>query len=454
MGRGIALVHDQRFKPGMKVAVVGTGIAGMSAAWLLNRVHNVTVYEQDVRVGGHSNTVDVPVGDKLIPVDTGFIVYNEQNYPNLTALFHHLAVPTKLSSMSFAVSLRGGHMEYCASDLNGLLAQRRNMLHPRFWRMVIDILRFYRERPSPRGWFHDETKTLGDFLKAGRYSQAFVQDHLLPIGAAIWSTSADQIKDYPARAFIDFFRNHGLLTVRQQLAWRTVDGGSREYVRRLTSSYADRVRFGGVQTVRPQEKGVEVIDSRGQRDTFDQVVLATHADQALKLIADADSLERSLLDPWRYTMNRAVLHSDARFMPKLKKIWSSWNFIETTSAAKEGSLCVSYWLNRLQTLAVNRPLFVTLNPSCPPDPTSIVDEFDYTHPCFDVQALAAQKKLGSLQGHRRLWYCGSYFGYGFHEDALRSGLTVAEALGSPPRPWTLPRGERRAETVRGGEINP
>lgn len=450
------MARDRQFKPGLKVAVVGTGIAGMSAAWLLDRAHTVTVYEQDNHVGGHANTVDVPVGGRLVPVDTGFIVYNEQNYPNLTALFNHLAVPTKLSSMSFAVSLRGGRMEYCASDLNGLLAQRSNMLHPRFWRMVIDILRFYREPPSPRRWSHDETKTLGEFLHAGRYSQAFVEDHLLPIGAAIWSTSSDQIRDYPARAFIDFFRNHGLLTVRQQLAWRTVDGGSREYVRLLTAPYAHRIRFGGVQAVRPQDGAVEVIDSGGQRDRFDHVVLATHADQARALIADADPLERSLLDPWRYTMNRAVLHSDVRLMPKLKKVWSSWNFIEPASSAngRESSLCVSYWLNRLQTLATDRPLFVTLNPPIPPDPATVVAEFDYTHPCFDVQTLAAQKRLDSLQGHRRLWYCGSYFGYGFHEDALRSGLAVAEALGAPPRPWTLSPHEIPARRLAGEQIVP
>jgi len=420
----------------LNIAVIGTGIAGMSAAWLLNRGHRITVYERSGRIGGHSNTVDALTERSITPVDTGFIVYNELNYPNLTALFDHLGVRTKESDMSFAASLDGGAMEYSGTDLNGLLGQRINLVRPRFWRMVADLLRFYREAPSLLNEPGCEELSLADYLRRGNYSDSFANDHLLPMGAAVWSTTAREMRDYPAAAFIRFFQHHGLLQLKDRPQWRTVDGGSRHYVKRLVESYRNQIRFGGARSVRRMGSKVIVVDHQGNSEIYDHVVIATHADEAYRLLADPDPLERRLLGGWRYTNNRAVLHSDNSLMPRRRRVWSSWNFIGEQRESG-GNLCVTYWMNRLQSLGPTDPLFVTLNPVHEPAPGTILREFDYTHPYFDRAALAAQKELWSLQGRRGTWYCGSYFGYGFHEDALQSGLAVAEQLGGLRRPWRV-----------------
>ena len=423
----------------LNIAVIGTGIAGMSAAWLLNQGHNVTVYEKEPRAGGHSNTVDAPTAAGPIPVDTGFIVYNERTYPNLTALFDHLGVRTKDSDMSFAASLENGHLEYAGTDLNGLLGQRRNILRPRFWRMVHDLLRFYRDAPR----FLDDIAaveiSLGDYLAANGYSAAFIEDHLLPMGAAIWSTTADEMRAYPAAAFIRFFVSHGLLNLVDRPQWRTVDGGSREYVKRLTEPYRDRIVYGGVKEVTRFPGKVLVAANDGECRTFDHVVMAAHADETREMLRDRDEVETDLLGAWTYTENRAVLHTDATLMPKRRRVWSSWNFIggAKDAAADAAPLCVTYWMNQLQGLDPAHPLFVTLNPVREPAPGTLLREFNYTHPFFDTAALRSQERLWSLQGYRRTWYCGSYFGYGFHEDALQSGLAVAEQLGQLRRPWQV-----------------
>jgi len=420
----------------LNIAVIGTGIAGMSAAWLLNRGHRITVYERNGRIGGHSNTVDALTERSITPVDTGFIVYNELNYPNLTALFDHLGVRTKESDMSFAASLDGGAMEYSGTDLNGLLGQRINLVRPRFWRMVADLLRFYREAPSLLNEPGCEELSLADYLRRGNYSDSFANDHLLPMGAAVWSTTAREMRDYPAAAFIRFFQHHGLLQLKDRPQWRTVDGGSRQYVKRLVEGYRNQIRFGGARSVRRMGSKVVVVDHQGNSEIYDHVVIATHADEAYRLLADPDPLETRLLGGWRYTNNRAVLHSDNSLMPRRQRVWSSWNFIGEQRESG-GNLCVTYWMNRLQSLGPTDPLFVTLNPVHEPAPGTILREFDYTHPYFDRAALAAQKELWSLQGRRGTWYCGSYFGYGFHEDALQSGLAVAEQLGGLRRPWRV-----------------
>jgi len=421
----------------MKIAVVGTGIAGMSAAWLLHKSHDITVYEKNDRIGGHSNTVQVPLGDKMIPVDTGFIVYNEPSYPNLTALFKHLDVPTKHSDMSFAASLDGGRFEYSGTDMNGYLGQRRNVLRPRFWRMTTDLLRFYKEAASYIADPRADEMSLGAYLAAHNYRPAFLNDHLMPMGAAIWSTTATEMAAYPARAFFRFFESHGLLLLTDRPPWRTVDGGSRAYVDRLTAKYRDRVRYQGVRDIKRFADHVIVEDDSGVRDTYDHVVIAGHADEAFGMLSDPDALETSLLGTWRYTANRAVLHSDISLMPKRKRVWSSWNFIEGQTGVEDEPLCVTYWMNQLQSLDANSEVFVTLNPVHAPRPGKIYQEFNYTHPFFDQTALASQRKLWQLQGRNRTWFCGSYFGYGFHEDALQSGLAVGEQLGGVKRPWSL-----------------
>lgn len=431
----------------LDVAVIGTGIAGLSAAWLLSKAHNVSVYEQDGRIGGHSNTVVLPGRPRPIPVDTGFIVYNELNYPNLTALFAHLGVETQKSEMSFAVSLDGGALEYSGSNLIGLFGQRRNLVRPRFWRMLRDILRFYRKAP---GMLAGEAAplSLGEYLEREGYSQAFVADHLLPMAAAIWSTDVASMRDHPARAFVRFCLNHGLMRVTGRPQWRTVTGGSQAYLQRLTASFADRIMVNAkVSAITRTPAGVIVHDVNGATNRFDHVVIAGHADQALAMLADPSGDERRLLGAFRYSRNTAILHQDEKLMPRRKAVWSSWNYIGggagrgAGSSAGAGQVCVTYWMNRLQSLDPDVPLFVTLNPAQPPAADRVLKTFEYDHPMYDGRALAAQAELASLQGGRNTWYCGSYFGAGFHEDALSSGLAVAEALGGVTRPWLAPMAE-------------
>ena len=416
--------------------MVGTGIAGMAAAWLLSHRHRVTVYEQAPRIGGHSHTVDAPGARGSVPVDTGFIVYNDRTYPNLVALFHHLGVPTKPAEMSFAVSLGDGALEYAGTEKPHLLfAQPRNLLRPRFWHMLRDLLRFYRTAPADLAWLDDSLLDLGTYLARQGYGEPFIQDHLLPMAAAVWSTPAAEVRDYPAAAFIRFCDNHGLLRITDRPNWRTVDGGSRAYVQRLTARYADRLRPGrGVVAVRRDSAGVELRDTAGETGRFDHVVIAAHADEALAMLEDPSDAEAALLGAFRYSNNRAVLHRDSALMPRRRRIWSSWNYIG--GAPGEGP-CVTYWMNHLQALP-GEDLFVTLNPVRPPAAGMAIRSEICTHPLFDVAAARAQRVLWSLQGQRRTWFCGAHFGAGFHEDGLQAGLAVAEQLGGLRRPWDVP----------------
>ena len=417
----------------LSIAVIGAGISGMSAAWLLSQGHDVTVYEAEPRLGGHSNTVDAATADGTTAVDTGFIVYNPPNYPNLTALFDHLEVPTKPAPMSFSVSLDGGAFEYGTEGLGGLFAQRRNLVSPRFWSMLGEIVRFHREARRDHGAMLESGQSLGDYLDAGGYGAAFQQDHILPQAGAIWSATLREIRDYPAAAFVRFFDNHGLLSLTGRPQWRTVEGGSRAYVQRLTAAYADRVRLGRAVTgVRRATGGVLVRDSAGQIERYDHAVLATHADQTLRLLEDPSADERRILGAFRYTANRAVLHTDTRAMPRRRAAWCSWNYVGTS--AGEGG--ITYWMNALQSLP-GAPLMVSLNPLSEPEPEHVLWTKTYEHPLFDRAAIAAQRELWSLQGRSRTWFCGAYFGAGFHEDGLQSGLAAAEALGGLRRPWRV-----------------
>ncbi len=418
----------------LNIAVVGSGISGLSAAWLLSQRHSVTLYEQDPRIGGHSNSVSVPGCEPY--VDTGFIVYNELNYPNLTALFEHFNVQTQLAEMSLAISLRGGRLEYSGTNLRGLFAQPRNVVDPRFWSMLRDLRRFYQCAPLNLPDLERRSITLSEYLDENRYGRAFRDDHLLPMAGAIWSASPDAILDYPAASFIRFHENHGLLKLTGRPAWRSVTGGSGNYVAALTSSFRKRIQRGNAITaVKSAEQAVFVRDQHGQLEKFDHVVIATHADRALAVIVDPSLEERSALGAFRYSRNRAVLHSDASLMPKRRRVWSSWNYIQSSDGRDEVPT-ITYWMNRLQTLGKMRPLFLTLNPRVVP--RDILYETDYEHPLFDTAAIAAQKKLWSLQGRRRVWFCGSYFGYGFHEDGLQAGLAVAEHLDPRcRRPWSV-----------------
>lgn len=420
-----------------KIAIIGTGISGLSAAWLLARHHNVTVYEAAYRVGGHSNTVEVDIGSQRIAIDTGFMVYNEPSYPNLTALLAALNVPTTPTDMSFAVSLDGGALEYAGSNLAGLLAQPSNLFKPRFWSMLTDLLRFYRLAPGHLAQMGE--MSLDAYLDWAGFGQALREDHLYPMAAAIWSTPAALVGAYPAAAFVRFCENHGLLKLKGRPVWRTVCNGSREYVARLTSSFSDRILTGTpvVSIVRDGD-GVVVHDQNGGRRRFDHVVVATHADRALSLLTDPTPDERRLLSKFSYARNEAVLHMDIALMPKRRAAWASWNYLSHGGGDGDARhLSVTYWMNRLQPLGVETPVFVTLNPLSEPRSGTVLRREYYEHPMSDVASMRAQQELWTLQGRRNTWFCGSYFGAGFHEDGLQSGLAVAEDLGGYRRPWTI-----------------
>lgn len=433
--------------PRLNIAVVGTGVSGLSAAWLLSDAHDVTVFEQGDYPGGHSNTVTVsgPAGE--VAVDTGFIVYNEPAYPNLTALFDHLGVTTKPTEMTFAVSLAGGALEYAGTDLFTLFAQKKNLFSRRFWSMLLDIRRFYAE--APRQLAQMDNLTLGDYLDANAYGQAFREDHLYPMAAAIWSIPARQAAQYPAKAFTRFCDNHGLLKIAGRPVWRTVEGGSREYVKKLLAPVANGLVLNApVTRVTRDDDGVTVEWRTGAR-RFDQVVIAAHADQALAMLADPTDDEKRLLSCFPYSRNETILHGDDALMPKRRAIWSSWNYL---SHDPEAGLCVTYWMNRLQALPEEKPLFVTLNATVPPRSDRVYRRFVYEHPIFDLAAIDAQRELWSLQGRRRTWFCGAYFGAGFHEDGLQAGLAVAEQLGGVRRPWQVENESGRIHVARRGDV--
>jgi predicted NAD/FAD-binding protein len=420
-----------------KIAVIGTGISGLSAAWLLSRRHDVTIYEQANRVGGHSNTIFVQTGAQSIPVDTGFIVFNRATYPNFTALLKHLGVPTQASNMSFGVSLEGGDLEYAGGDLAGLLAQPRNLLRRRFWSMLGDIRRFYREAARDAEAEGFENLSLGDYLARGGYGAAFCEDHLLPMASAIWSASPSDMLGYPMASFIRFHANHGLLQIANRPIWETVSGGAVAYVRALIRPLAGRIRLNTpVAGVRRRADEVMVFDRNGGAEAFDHVILATHANQALSALIDPSPEERALLGAIKYSRNHAVLHSDTSLMPKRRAAWASWNYIGPRTAPREEA-CFTYWMNSLQNISNKTPLFVTLNPPRAPRQGTLHHAETYDHPIFDLTAIAAQKKLWQLQGLRRTWFCGAHFGYGFHEDGLQAGLAVAEHLGGVRRPWSV-----------------
>lgn len=430
----------------LKVAVVGAGITGLSAAWLLGRAFDVTLFEADYRLGGHANTVDVAAPDGAWPIDTGFIVYNTASYPNLIALFDHLDVPTAETDMGFSVSLGDGRYEYSGSGLAALIGQPRNLLSVGHWRLMRDLFRFFREASGPGAVGVDPQMTLGDWLQVRGYSKRFIHAHIVPMGAAIWSTPADEMLAFPFAAFARFFGNHGLLQTFDRPPWRTVRGGSREYVSRITSAFRGKIVKGDpVVAVTGSPRGVTITTRGSGPLQFDAALMACHADDALGIVSGIDGASRAVLGRFRYAQNRAVLHTDATHMPRGRRLWSSWNYIGNSSErdGAEGSqrISVTYWMNKLQPLPTKTNYFVTLNPARPIDPRAIVQSFDYAHPMFDSAALDAQVKLPSLQGRNLLWFAGSYFGYGFHEDGVQAGLAAAEhlsaRLGAPvTRPWS------------------
>lgn len=420
----------------MKIAVIGSGISGNACAFALAPHHDVTLYERRPRAGGHSATVDVDYDGRPIAVDTGFIVYNELNYPNLVALFDHLGVETLASDMSFAVSADDGRLEWAGTSLGTLFAQKRNLVRPRFLGMIADILRFNRScvRDLEAGALDD--LSLGDYLAANDYGRGFVDDYLVPMGAAIWSTPDADLLAFPAASFVRFFRNHRLIALDRPV-WRTVKGGSRSYVNRLVGplAAAGRLRLDSpVVSVRRDARGVIVTTADGEVDRFDQVVFASHTDQTLSMLDDATPEERQVLSAIRYLPNDVVLHRDPRLMPKRRSVWASWNYLRGPGHDASAPVSVTYWMNRLQGIDESCPLFVTLNPAEEPDPKTVFGRWQFDHPQFDAAAVAAQGRLAAIQGSHRAWFCGAWAGNGFHEDGLVSGLGVAERLGGQV-PW-------------------
>ena len=434
-----------------RIAVIGSGISGLAAAYLLSQDHEVTLFEANHRLGGHSNTVDVDMGGQPTPVDTGFIVYNPPNYPHLTAMFDHLGVETKQSDMSFAASLRDGAVEYSSNGVNGLFAQRRNALRSGHWRMLSDLVRFYNGAARLRSRWDLTEVSLGDLLYRLGYSDNFINDHMLPMAAAIWSTPLEGILDFPADSFIRFFDNHGLFKLVRRSQWRTVSGGSRAYVARLAGSIRSRrgatIRTGTpVDAVIRHAAGIDVRTAAGETTRFDAVVMATHADTALKVLDRPSTRERHVLGAFGYETNRAVLHRDARFMPMRRRAWASWNYLERGRPG-EPKLALTYWMNSLQGLDPAYPVFVTLNPG--DAPRGAIAEFDYDHPLYSGEAVRAQAGFPAIQGTDRVWFCGAHLGYGFHEDGLESALAVAADFGIAA-PWTaaLPRKRQIAPLTR------
>ncbi|MCX8102015.1 MAG: FAD-dependent oxidoreductase [Geminicoccaceae bacterium] len=435
----------------MRIAIVGTGIAGLATAWLLHRHHEVTVFEAEPRPGGHSHTVDVRIGERSIPVDTGFIVYNEATYPNLTRLFATLGVPTEWSDMSFAASLDDGRLEYAGHSLRGLLGQPRNLLRPRFHRLLVDIPRFNRAARRFLEAGPDDERSMRTFLAQARLGRSFVWGYLVPMAAAIWSAPPASILEVPARSLLRFFANHQLLGITGHHRWRTVSGGSRRYVAAMTAPLRHRLRLATpVTAVRRTADGVELATASGERFRFDRVVLSCHADQALAIMADPDPDERAILGAFRFQPNRAILHRDPALMPRRRRCWASWNYLSTGGDPGAQRVSVTYWMNRLQNLDPDVPIFVSLNPIREPDPALVHGRFDYAHPILDAEALRAQRRLPRIRGRGGIDYAGAWMGWGFHEDGLEAAIAAAAALGVAP-PWRE-GGPARAAAAREARV--
>ncbi len=409
----------------MRIAVIGSGISGLSAAWLLSRQHQVTLFEADNRLGGHSHTVDVELDGATFPVDTGFLVFNHRTYPELTRLFDTLGVETVASDMSFSVRLDQPDLEWAGTSLDSVFGQRSNLARPAFWSMLRDILRFNKE--SVREPALASSMALGDYLKARGYGKPFIEWYLLPMAAAIWSCPSSQMLEFPLSSFVTFCRNHGLLQVFDRPQWRTVKGGSREYVNKLAAGI-DEIHLGQpIESVRPRSGKIELA-SGSLSGLYDQVVMACHSDQSRDLLGEHYPTQSRLLEQMPYQPNRAVLHSDTSVLPRRKNLWAAWNYQSGHGTLSDHPVAVHYLINRLQPLPTDTPVIVSLNPLQEPDPAKVHGEFHYSHPVFTRHATAVQRQLVAANGRDGIWLAGAWLGYGFHEDGLASALRVARQL--------------------------
>ncbi len=426
----------------MRIAIVGSGIAGLGSAWRLQRQgHAVTLYEANDYLGGHTHTVDVTLDGVTAPVDTGFLVFNDRTYPNLVALFAELGVVSVASEMTFSARIDTAGLEWAGTNVASLFAQPSNALRPAFWRMLADILRFNRETTALLEREGLWSISLGEFLDERAFGVPFRDWYLLPMAAAIWSSPKKDILDFPLATFVRFCHNHGLLGIRNRPQWRTVRGGGRAYVAQIARRLSDVRLATPVRRIRRGAHGVDV-ETAGRSERFDEVVLACHSDQARRLLADPTPAEDKLLSAVRYQPNRVMLHTDVALLPRSRRAWSAWNYLAAADTRGTRPVAVSYLLNKLQPLPFSRPVIVTLNPPFDPDPALTIREFEYSHPLLDRAAHDAQGEFARLQGLRHTWYAGAWLGYGFHEDGLKSAYAVAagiERLAATAR--TLPQRE-------------
>ena len=423
----------------MRIAVIGSGISGLGFSYLAHQHHDVRLFEKSDRIGGHAHTHSINTMIGKMAVDTGFIVYNDLNYPNLTGMFTHLDINTIASDMSLSVAVDDGKIEYEGS-LAGLFAKKTNLFKPRFWRMLAGLVSFYRTAYH-RMQAGPDDETLGQFIKRCGYNQDFVNDHLLPMGGAIWSCPAEVMLDYPVKSFIQFLENHRLMDFTNRPVWRTVAGGSQQYVSKIAHILGDRIQT-NTQITRIRREGAGVILSiEGEGEIwFDKLVMAAHADQSLALLSDPTDKEQAILSSFQFSDNQVYLHSDPALMPASKRAWASWNY----AAEEDGRLSVTYWMNRLQSLDHRQQLFVSLNPARKPRQEDIYAEAQYRHPIFNLSAIHAQQKLASIQGTDHIYYCGAWTANGFHEDGLKSAVSTALSLNidvpwhTPTRHWHQP----------------
>lgn len=414
------------------IAIIGTGISGLSTAHMLHPHHNITLYEKNDYIGGHSRTISVKTKTNIVPVDTGFIVFNYRNYPYLSQLFTNLNVPIAKSDMSFGASILNGKFEYGTQALKNIFAQKSNLYHPQFWKMIFDILKF--NKKAKKYLENDEDITLGQCLHDLKMGAWFKDYYILAMGAAIWSTPVLGMLDFPAKAFIQFFENHGLLSLNDQPQWYTVQNGSQEYVKRLSAPFLDKILLNcGVIKIQRKENKVYINDERGQITPYDEVIFACHSDQALRLIDKPNEKEADILGALTYQPNKMILHSDISFMPKRKKAWASWVYLSEGKKDNKQNISLSYWMNNLQPLQTNMPMIVTLNPMKRPDPALIHDEYIFHHPVFDQAAIKAQQRIDEIQGQNKFWFCGAYQGNGFHEDGLLSAVNMVAKMGIKPQ---------------------
>jgi uncharacterized protein len=411
----------------MRIAIIGTGISGMTSGYLLSDDHEVTAYEANSMIGGHTATVNVPLNGRNWPVDTGFIVFNQKTYPHFTRLMDYLGVASQPSVMSFSFQDLKSGLVFCPSSLNALFVQRKNLFRLAFYRMLVDALRFRREARQLLDSGDDRT-SLETYLEANRYSADFIDHFLIPMGAAIWSADPGTFRQFPVRYFVEFFENHGFLNIADQPQWRVIKGGSRNYIGPITRPFADRIRLNSpvVAVTRSPEK-VMVRTADGRMDEYDHVVIATHSDQALAMLADPSATERAVLGAIGYQENQVVLHSDTSVLPPQRAAWASWNYLSPERVSDRVAL--TYNMNMLQNLDAPETFCVSLNIGERIDPAKVIRHFVYHHPIYTPESLSARRRHAEISGVNRTSFCGAYWGYGFHEDGVNSALAVCRAFG-------------------------